>query len=78
MNGLRSGRSAVQNLAEEWLPALPGLTCLVGAPLATPLDPKAVPRKFRRTMGPVALMAHAVVQWRIHNMNYLEALKVKE
>jgi len=25
-----------------------------------------------------ALMAHGVVQWRIHKMNYLEALKVKE
>ena len=25
-----------------------------------------------------ALLAHAVVQWRINTMNYLEALKVKE
>jgi hypothetical protein len=25
-----------------------------------------------------ALMAHAIVQWNIHRMNYLEALNVKE
>jgi 3-oxoacyl-[acyl-carrier-protein] synthase II len=58
MRGLRSGSSAVVGMGAEWSRAIPGLTCLVGAPLAERYDPKSIPRKFRRSMGPTAMMAY--------------------
>ncbi|MBN1866404.1 beta-ketoacyl-[acyl-carrier-protein] synthase family protein [Candidatus Sumerlaeota bacterium] len=58
MDGLCAGRSAVASMAEQWLAAIPGMACLVGAPLAEPIDPKAIPRPLRRTMSPMAMMAY--------------------
>ncbi|MGB2984500.1 MAG: beta-ketoacyl-[acyl-carrier-protein] synthase family protein [Phycisphaerae bacterium] len=58
MEGLRSGRSAVVNLRSEWEPQVKDLTCWIGAPVGEPLDPKQVPRTYRRSMGRVAFLAY--------------------
>ncbi len=57
LTGIRAGRSAVVDLSAEWSEKIPALTCRVGAPLPEPLDPKQIERKFRRSMGPTAMMA---------------------
>ncbi len=57
MDGLYAGRSAVVSQRDKWESRIHDLNCWVGAPLREPLPPKAIPRKFRRTMGPVAMMA---------------------
>jgi 3-oxoacyl-[acyl-carrier-protein] synthase II len=53
-DALLEGRSAVQTF-EEWR-AIRDLKCLVGAP-APQFDPRGIPRKHRRSMGKVAMMA---------------------
>jgi 3-oxoacyl-[acyl-carrier-protein] synthase II len=57
MESLYSGDSAVVSQKEKWESHLSDLNCWVGAPLRELLPPKSVPRKYRRTMGPAALMA---------------------
>ena len=58
MSGLHAGRSAVISQRAEWEPYIRDLTCWVAAPLKTPIDSRQVPRKFRRSMGRVAILAH--------------------
>jgi 3-oxoacyl-[acyl-carrier-protein] synthase II len=53
-DALLAGRSAVQHFP-EWC-RIEELNCLVGAPALT-FDPKDIPRKHRRSMGKVAMMA---------------------
>ncbi len=53
-DALLAGRSAVQTL-DEWR-SIADLQCLVGAP-APSFDPGDIPRKHRRSMGKVAMMA---------------------
>lgn len=55
---LYENRSAVINIEEELGPRLQGLNCKVAAPLCEPLDEKDIPRKYRRNMGPVAMLAY--------------------
>jgi len=53
-DALLEGRSAVQHFP-EWR-NIADLQCLVGAP-APSFNPRDIPRKFRRSMGKVAMMA---------------------
>lgn len=62
MSALREGRSAVVDMSARWAEAVPGLTCLVGAPLAEEPSPKDIPRRLRRSMGPTAQMALAAAR----------------
>lgn len=53
--GLRASRTGVR-LMPEW-DAVDGMRTRVSAPVAAGLDPKVIPRKFRRAMGPQAVYA---------------------
>jgi len=55
---LYENRSAVVNIEEELGPRFQELNCKVAAPLCEPLNEKDIPRKFRRNMGPVAMLAY--------------------
>ena len=55
---LSAGQSAVVNMRDEWEPQLEDLMCYVGAPLAEGINEKAIPRKFRKTMGKTAVLAY--------------------
>jgi len=57
MENLFANRTAVRSMREQWEPKIRDLSCWVGAPVMEPLDPKSIPRKFRRGMGPTAIMA---------------------
>ncbi len=57
MEALYAGRSAVVNQRSQWQERLRDLTCWVGAPVSEPLDHRLIPRKFRRSMGRVAILA---------------------
>lgn len=59
MQGLDAGASAVANMKAAWEPHLKDLQCWVGAPVPEgALDPKRIPRTFRRSMGLTAQMAY--------------------
>ena len=62
MRGLYANRSAVVNLQPQWQPEVHDLSSWVGAPLSEPLDEQTIPRKFRRSMGRVAILAHLASQ----------------
>ncbi len=62
MEALAAGKSAVVNLRERWEPLVHDFACWIGAPLGQDLDPKSIPRKFRKTMGRTALFAAAAAQ----------------
>lgn len=55
--GLYSGQSAVISQKSEWEKQVKDLNCWVGAPVKEPLPSKSIPRQFRRTMGPTAIMS---------------------
>jgi len=55
---LLAGRSAVVSRRDLWEEKLSDLTCWLGAPLGEPLDVKSIPRKLRRSMGRVAMLAY--------------------
>ncbi len=57
MEALYAGSSAVVSLKEQWEQQVAGLNCWVGAPLKEPLPSQEIPRQYRRTMGPTAIMA---------------------
>lgn len=57
--GLLEGRSGIR-VFNEWA-ALDGLRTRLGAPCEG-IDPEAIPRKFRRTMGRVAVLAALAVR----------------
>lgn len=56
MARLAAGDSAVVNMREAWEAKIRDLSCWIGAPLREKPDPKAIDRKFRRTMGPTAIL----------------------
>ena len=56
-DALREGRSAVVDMSDAWRDAVPGMTCMVGAPLAEPIDPASIHRRYRRSMGETAMLA---------------------
>lgn len=62
LKGLQAHQSGVVSLRETLEPAMTDLTCLVGAPLPEPLDVRQVPRKYRRSMGPLAMLAWVATQ----------------
>jgi 3-oxoacyl-(acyl-carrier-protein) synthase len=57
MEGLYSGHSAVISQKSEWEEQVKDLNCWVGAPVKEPLPSKSIPRQYRRTMGPTAIMS---------------------
>jgi len=57
-NGFYENRSAVVNIKEKLRDNLKNLNCLVAAPLLETPDPLKIPRKYRRNMGPLAILAH--------------------
>lgn len=57
-DSLYKNSSAVVNISDTLGPSLQGLNCRVAAPLPDPLDPQEIPRRYRRNMGPVAVLAH--------------------
>lgn len=62
MEGLYAGRSVVVSRRAEWEGKMPSLNCWVGAPVREPLPSKAIPRRYRRTMGAAAVMAFIAAQ----------------
>ncbi len=58
MEGVYAGRSTVVNLRSEWERRLRDLTCWVGAPLGGVIDSRRIPRRVRRSMGRVAMLAY--------------------
>lgn len=58
MSALFDGRSGVVNLELQWAERIPELTCMIGAPLNEPLDERAIPRKYRKTMGRTAILSY--------------------
>lgn len=56
--GLYENRSAVVSIKEELGDNLQFFNCLVAAPLHETPDPHEVPRKYRRNMGPLAVLAY--------------------
>jgi 3-oxoacyl-[acyl-carrier-protein] synthase II len=68
---LLEGRSAVRTF-EEWR-GIKDLNCLVGAP-ALQFEPKDIPRKHRRSMGKVAMMAVSAAMDAVKQAGLSEAL----
>jgi 3-oxoacyl-[acyl-carrier-protein] synthase II len=62
MEALYAGRSAVVDLRRGWQEELRDLTCWVGAPLPQALELQQIPRKLRRSMGRVAVLAYLATQ----------------
>lgn len=58
MDKLYQGCSAVVNLKSEWEKEIEDLNSWIGAPVTVNLDEKAIPRKYRKTMGKTAVMAY--------------------
>lgn len=56
--GLYNNRSTVINIKDRLGPRLQGINCQVAAPLREPVNEKEIPRKYRRNMGPVAILAY--------------------
>lgn len=56
-----AGRSAVVNMKEQWQQKVSDMNSWVGAPLQVDLNEKAIPRKFRKTMGKSASLAALAV-----------------
>lgn len=73
MEGLTAGSSSVISQKKEWEEKIHDLNCWVGAPLKEPLPSKTIPRQYRRTMGPTAVMAFLAVQEAIHNAQMPES-----
>ncbi len=73
IDGLYAGESAVVSQKEKWESRIHDLNCWVGAPLKGPLPPKAIPRKYRRTMGLTAMMALHAAQEAIREARLPEA-----
>lgn len=62
LDSLYKGKSAVKNMKEEWGKKINDLNCWVGAPLKESIDDKIIPRKFRRFMGPTAVISISASQ----------------
>jgi 3-oxoacyl-[acyl-carrier-protein] synthase II len=59
---IREGVGAVVNVKAAWDGKISDLNTWVAAPLAQPLDPQSIPRKMRRSMGPLAMMAYVAAE----------------
>lgn len=71
---LFKGESAIVNMEKEWAPAINDLMCYVGAPLSGPINEKAIPRKFRKTMGKTAILAYLAVKEAVDQAQISEEL----
>jgi 3-oxoacyl-[acyl-carrier-protein] synthase II len=58
MEHLYAGDSAVVNMRAEWEPKIKDLSCWIAAPVRGGIDGREIPRTFRRTMGPTAMLAY--------------------
>ncbi|MFP4381885.1 MAG: beta-ketoacyl-[acyl-carrier-protein] synthase family protein [Candidatus Sumerlaeia bacterium] len=69
---IRNGESAVVNMQSRWQDQLGDLNAWLGAPLAQPLDIKSIPRRLRRSMGPLAMMAYVATQEALESSGILQ------
>ncbi len=57
LDNLYNGNSAVINMRDKWASKIKDLNCLVGSPIKENIDEREVERKYRRFMGPTAVIS---------------------
>jgi len=62
IDSLTKGKSSVISMAEDWQKKIPGINCLIGAPLKEELPAKDISRQYRKSMGQIAIMAFFAVR----------------
>ena len=58
IDGLASNKSAVINLENEWADTINDLNSWVCAKIPCSLNENSIPRKYRKTMGRIAIIAY--------------------
>lgn len=74
MEKLYQGSSAVVNLKSEWEKEITDLNCWIGAPVRYDLNEKAIPRKYRKSMGKIAIMSYGAAQEAIEQAGLTEEI----
>lgn len=75
VDAMIKNQSAICNMKAEWESLAPDLECWVGAPLKDPIDPKIIPRTYRRTMGLTSQMAYVAAKESLETAGISQEMK---